>query len=46
MVFTVSVSNLQGIDQILYKEQPTKLPHTGIGVQQNFVSIFTNLVLG
>lgn len=39
-------ANLQGVDQILYEEQPAKLPHTGVGVQQDFISIFTNLVLG
>ena len=39
-------ANLQGVDQILYEEQPAELPHTGVGVQQDFVGIFANLVLG
>ena len=39
-------ANLQGIDQILYEEQPAKLLHAGVGVQQDFVGIFANLVLG
>lgn len=38
-------SNLQRVDQILYEEQPAELLHAGVGVQQDFVSVFTNLVL-
>lgn len=41
-----SEANLQGVDQILYEEQPAELFHTGVGVQQDFVGIFANLVLG
>lgn len=39
-------ANLQGVNQILDEEQPAELLHTCVGVQQGFVGIFTDLVLG
>lgn len=39
-------ANLQGIDQILDQEQPAQLLHAGVGVEQDFVGVFTDLVLG
>lgn len=39
-------AHLQGVHQILYEEQPAQLFHTGVGIQQDFVSVFANLVLG
>lgn len=30
----------------MYKEQPAELFHTGVGVQQDFVCVFADLVLG
>lgn len=42
----MSEADLQRVEQILYEDQPTQLFHTSVGVQQDFVSIFTDLVLG